>query len=208
MTAAQKVLSIPELRAQILAWIEASDGGRWIDPVLTAKRMEEDPDLSPDDAECWYYPNGVLVRCAQVNSDWWRDVIPLLWEEYDDRWPTPADLFDNIAPERRQLYANHIRKAALDLLEQGEVRQVARKCMRDVVFPNLKSLQLRVGGYNKLGDSDIELPIFHAPRLVSLDIDPRFEINPDTYGVFQEEWPKPLDLITVCFHPCAGMRQC
>lgn len=203
MTVAQRVLSLPELRAQVLAWIAADHGGPWTDPVLSSKMLEDDPTLSPSDAGYQYYSDGVLIRCAQVNSQWWHQAIPHLWEKLDLMWPTPEQVFEKIAPERRQRYANYVRETTMYLLEEKHSIPVARSCLADVVFPKLESMKLLVPGnafgYHSL--HDIEIPVFHAPHLVSLTIDPAFEWLPVSYRVCQKEWAVLLGLIAVSFVP-------
>lgn len=202
MAAAQRVLLLPELREQIFAWIHLDTNGVWEDPAWAASHIEEDPNADPDsdsdEPRHRYGRYGVLTRCAQVHSHWWHEVMPLVWEDWYDCYPTNLWMaFDRIEPSRRQLYANFVRTVKTDLLEnEGDICW-AQRCLSDVVFPKLETLMFFVRGCYSYKKNPVELPVFHAPRLVSLIIDPRFEIYPDTYGVFQEEWEKVFDLVVV-----------
>lgn len=123
---------------------------------------------------------------------------PLVWEDWYDFYPTNLwEAFDRIEPSRRQLYANFVRTVRTDLLEHEDVIWWAHSCLSNIVFPKLETLEFFVRGLYNDKENLVELPVFHAPRLVSLIIDPRFEIYPDTYGVFQEEWETVFDLVAV-----------
>lgn len=189
MSAAQRVLSLPELREQIFAWIHFDPDGFWEDA---------NPYRDSGDSTHWYGRYGVLTRCAQVHSHWWHEVMPLVWENWRDYITTNMwEAFHDIEPSRRQLYANFVRTVETNLLEDENSIEATQSCLSDVVFPKLETLTFYVRGCYDHKEKLVELPVFHAPRLVSLFIDPRFEIYPDTYGVFQEEWETVFDLVAV-----------
>lgn len=105
-------------------------------------------------------------------------------------------VFRKIDPARRQFYANFIRRAELGVLEENKQHiEAVKECLENITFPRLKCLRLRVPGWN--WDGEMEIPLFRAPQLTSLEIDPRFEINPDTFAVTQDEWEKVLEYIPV-----------
>lgn len=198
MAATQQALSMPEILAQIFVWV-SEDTGIWTDHAMTEENRRHSPDLSDSETEYQIDCYGVLVRCALVNSQWHDEAMRVLWNHWQDSCFCPrrlVDVFEKIDPARRQKYANFISQADLFVIEEDDRVEVAEKCFEGIIFPNLEHLLLQVPG-GAHGDDKIDIIPYGAPRLVTLEIDPRFEIYPDMYGVFQEEWEKIFELIPV-----------
>ena len=198
MAATQQALCMPEILAQIFFWV-FEDTGIWTDHVKTEEKRRRSPDLSDSETEYQIDCYGVLIRCALVNSKWHDEAMRVLWKHWQDRFFSPphlADVLEKIDPGRRQIYANFISEADLFVIEDDDRVEVAKKCFEGIIFPNLEHLLLRVPGYGH-GDHKVDIIPYSAPRLVTLEIDPRFEIYPDMYGVFQEEWETVFELLPV-----------
>lgn len=100
-------------------------------------------------------------------------------------------------PMRRQFYSDFIRRADLVVGESDDLIEMIRSTFEDITFPNLHTLRLSVPGTSYGQPYSVDVPIFHAPRLTALYLDPQFDPDAECYFVFQGEWKVLLDLITV-----------
>jgi hypothetical protein len=184
-TAVQRALLLPEILSLIFAWI----------------RQDRDYFYRGNfDEEEWEYRlsygrEGVLLRCGLVNKLWYAEAMPIMWSSpWSLGCVVPNSLpqfFLNMDPPRRQYYANFVETVTLATTskEQG-VR--ADLVLRDLKFPKLESVMLR------LVDHDgCYIPRVEKQAVKSVDIDPRFEVYPDTYGMSRDEIGSILDQITV-----------
>ena len=197
-TATRHALALPEMVHEILGWIMRDHASCWTVRKDGATEAPDD-DLEWNDWEDpprSYGRHGVLVQCAQVNRLWFSEAVPFLWADLAD-YPSDRSLpeFFVAVPDlaRRQLYASVVEQADLCPVEVGESAEAVDQSLRNVSFPRIESLRLRLPGC----DGPSHLPRVCCPRLVTLEIDPRFEHMPDTYCVLPQEWDEVLDQIPV-----------
>lgn len=89
---------------------------------------------------------------------------------------------------RRQFYADMIHRAEQVVIEDDHLFQTVQTTFEHIAFPNLKTVHLYVpGNCNYLSDR-VALPIFYAPQLSTLLIDPHYDWLPVSYFVSQDEW--------------------
>lgn len=189
---------MPHILAGIFASIWEDVEGIWLDHDLSEAMQNEHPEWSASEAEYRYDQLGVLVRCAQVNSQWYYEAVRILWRQWTDTFSLCLHAAcEKLEPARRQFYASFLYRACLFILEDDHQIDAAKDCLGDIIFPKLEHLTICVPGHG-WGDN-VEIPIIRAPRMIFLEIDPRFERNPDTYGVDQSEWERLFKLIPVSY---------
>lgn len=197
ISATNKVLTNPILLERIFAWI-LEDDLIYLDPA-------EDSDASSVESGT-YNVESTLVHCAQVCKEWFPSAARTIWRNsirdsaVTAQWNF-STYFEKIEPGRRQIYADFVESAELVLIEDKERACRTKELVEDLRFPNLTSIVLFVASYQWNDDIFHEIPIFHAPGLKSLEIDPHFECefgHPE-YFVSQDEWVRIFDLIVVSF---------
>jgi hypothetical protein len=166
ITAAQRVLSIPELVAEIFSWAAENYG----------KRPHPSPCL------CRLEAAGVTIhRCALVNSLWFHQAMRLVWE-----MPRKlnAGSFSHITPARRQFYAHFAKVLFIKVYPKHRgwlSRQ--KKILRDVTFPQARLAYMQILSSVR----NFYVPPFHAPALrvlhlhvlVAMDLYYRFYLPVD-----------------------------
>lgn len=199
-SAAHKVLSSPPLLERILTWISQDVYGNWPvskhpkPPPKENTHLHDDDD--DDEPEAWIEISGVLLRCALVNKTWFREAIRILWRNWEERMlysSVITETFSKIEPSRRQFYANLIHCAEVVVISDLQLCQLARDVLADITFSNLESVQITVPGHGR----NSEVPIFRAPRLKTLFIDPEYDWMPVSYSVNQDQWRRIFGIITV-----------
>lgn len=199
-SATHRVLNNPLILELILIWISRDKRGSWPDPERLRNLREENPDYSDNDYQHYFNANGVLVRCAQVSRQWHYEAARLLWRNWSDNycWYCPfVMVFEKIEPARRQFYAELIHHVVVYAVEREDLLQSVTEIFDGLCFSNLESLTLFVAGQPTTLDDRVEIPIFHAPKLRTLSFEPRYEWQPEMYGVDQDEWKALFDLVTV-----------
>jgi hypothetical protein len=195
-SAALQVLSSPLLLERIFTWISKDIYGWWPVPETPKDLPHDDDDYEPGE----YIENGgVLIRCATVNKTWFHEATRDLWRNWEERMLYGSVITETslkIEPDRRQSYANMIHSAEVVVIGDQRLCQLARTVFEDITFPNLKTVQLTVPRH---GRDRVEIPLFHAPRLKTLIIDPEFDSMPVSYSVGQAQWMMVFDIITVSF---------
>ncbi|KAJ5449787.1 uncharacterized protein N7458_006236 [Penicillium daleae] len=218
-SATYQVLYSPLLLEQILTWISEDTNGYWPRPEAPKKpqALNSTSNLNPNsDDDSDYDPTkyiesgGVLLRCALVNKHWFHESTRILWRHWKDQNLCRSVLTETFAKmklDRRQFYANMINRADLLLIGEyiacqvtqsitlsGEQRacQVVRSIFEDITFPNLRAVHLTVPGHF---DKRVEIPIFRAPRLKTLLLDPEYDWLPVSYSVSQDQWKMLFELI-------------
>jgi hypothetical protein len=182
MTVVPRALSIPEILSTIFMWIHQDQDGYWY-----VYDEEGDQDYG-------YGREGVLARCGVVNKLWHNEAMRYLWMA-----PTlgfmqnslPA-LFANIDPARRQFYANYIKTATLVTVSEDRAGE-CDDALRGVAFPKLQSLHMMLDGY---GDG-LYVPRIQIHRLAVLEINPQYDVNPETFGMTSDEMDTILEQIPV-----------
>ncbi|KAJ5822361.1 hypothetical protein N7447_004701 [Penicillium robsamsonii] len=200
-SAIYRALKNPLILELILKWI-SRDEGWWPDPERLRNLREENPHYSEDDHQHYFGAKGVLVRCAQVSRQWHYEAARVLWREWKqfEFWHYPfVTMFEKIEPARRQFYAELIHHVEVYAVEREELHQSVTGVFDGLCFSNLESLTLLVAGEPTPRDDRVEIPIFHAPRLITLSFDPYYGYDPETYGVGQDEWKQLFDIVTVRF---------
>ena len=205
MTAAYRVLSMPELLREIFSWINKDDGfsceigADAVDAFLESIDWNEVSSLSNIDwSNCpethYYHKRGVLLRCGLVNTLWWSEAIRFIWRNLGGRGP--GNFLDCFAgfhdPCRKQFHANLVKQADLVLINEDDA-DIYDSLIQGVIFPNLQRLCLYCP--NSLD----YIPQLQCPSLKILEIDPQFESEfgfPE-YGLSQEQWDKVLCQISV-----------
>ncbi|KAJ5633367.1 hypothetical protein N7490_009706 [Penicillium lividum] len=202
-SASHQVLTSSSLLEQIFTWIYEDIDGWWAVPEVSEKNSpEEITDSTDEDSRPYIERGGVLLCCALVSKQWFYEAARVLWRNWDDNrfyGSVFTETFQRIEPIRRQLYANMIHRATILLVEEEDLFQVVRNTFESVIFPNLKTVHLYVPGSCNYKTHRVELPIFHAPQLAILLIDPQYDLLPVSYAVSQDEWKTLFELITVRF---------
>ena len=207
------VLSNPILVQQIIEWIFKDY--RWWPVSQPSKKPSrgDNTDLSDDlddsddsdDSHPSFGRGGILARCAQVNKLWFYEAARVLWRDWDD-WPVFGQsvlfkTFEKMNPTRRQIYANMVQSAELVAIEDEDLLEKVQTTFEDITFPNLKTIELLVPGDCNYETNRVQIPIFHAPRLTSLSIDPHYEWDPPLYFVSRDEWKILFEIVRVsCRH--------
>ncbi|KAJ5358679.1 uncharacterized protein N7496_011092 [Penicillium cataractarum] len=198
-SAAHQVLSSPPLLECIFTWVSNDVYGSWPVPELLKPPSKENPNLHDDDEddepEAWIEISGVLLRCAIVNKTWFREAIRILWRNWEERILYSSGItetFSKIDHSQRQFYANLIHRAEVVVIGDWQLGQLARTVFQDITFSNLESVQFTVPGHG----NDSEVPIFRAPKLKTLLIDPEFDSMPISYSVHQDQWRGVFKIIT------------
>lgn len=167
MSATDRAFQLPELLAAILKRVQMTERSR-------------DRDRS-------------LLACCLVNSIWFSAAMPLLWASPTDRyvvetmWPTLPLLFSRIEPARRQMYADAVKNACLMSAERFAPYDEA---IQGVSFPALRTLTVYL-------DDGHHVPTVKGHQVRGLTLNPRFDVNPDTYGVDRDDIETILDQIAV-----------
>lgn len=185
-TAVQRALQMPEILSRIFERIYEDYKSYY--SVYDEEGEEEEVIYS-------YGREGVLVRCGLVNNLWYHEAMRLLW-----RAPTVGFYLQNsfvkyfakIDPARRQFYANYVEEAKLVTVNEERAAE-CDDVLKDVAFPRLKGVGMVLDDWN---DG------FYVPRIgkhwvTHLEIDPRFEYNPTTYGMTIDEMGMILEQIPV-----------
>lgn len=152
MTAAQRVLSTPELVAEIFTYLEKdtcavqAGFGNYIR---------------------WEY-HSTLLRCARVSPLWCAEAMRHFWRHPKATWyrNTLTHRFELLDPTRRQYYANFVIEGSLDIVYRKNLRQV-NDVFRFVTFPKLRRLHISVDNCQP----KIHLPKIDAPALTVLQIE-------------------------------------
>ncbi|CEO58614.1 hypothetical protein PMG11_03325 [Penicillium brasilianum] len=214
-SAARQVLSSPLLLECIFTWISKDIYGWWPVPETQKNPPRGNPDLPHDDDDDdddddepgeYIGSGGVLMRCATVNKTWFHETTRILWRNWEERTlygSVMTETFLKIEPDRRQFYANMIHRAEVILIGDQRLCRLARTVFEDITFPNLKTVQLAVPRH---GRDRVEIPLFHAPRLKALVIDPEFEPKPVSYSVGQAQWMMVFGIITDRFPSIENME--
>ncbi|PWY81507.1 hypothetical protein BO94DRAFT_547793 [Aspergillus sclerotioniger CBS 115572] len=199
-TATSHALALPEIVHEIFLWIMSDHASTW-------KFLKDGVTEEPNDDTDWsdweeshrsYGRHGVLVQCAQVNRLWFREAVPFIWPDladYEYYRSLPEFFVDVPDLARRQFYASFVEQADLRPVEVGESPQAVDQALSGVTFPKIQSLRLRLPGCYE----PYHLPRVCCPKMVTLEIDPRFEYMPDTYCVLREEWDEMLRQIPMIF---------
>lgn len=206
------VLSNPILVEQIIEWI-FEDCEWWPDSQPSTELSGgKNRDLS-DDSDDSDVPDPVvgryetLTRCARVNQLWFYEAARVLWRHWDD-WTAYGkyillESFEKINPTRRQIYANMIQSARLIVIEDDnflgkkDLVEKVETTFEEITFPNLKTMELLVPGDCDYKTYRVQIPIFHAPRLTSLSIDPHYEWDLSLYLVPRGEWKILFEIVRV-----------
>ncbi|EPS43384.1 hypothetical protein H072_2640 [Dactylellina haptotyla CBS 200.50] len=133
-----------------------------------------------------------LARCCRVNKFWFQESVRFLWRNPSvpsAGYKSLPQVLGNLELETRQMYANYIEQCTMHDYREGH-RFIVDKPLEKLEFPNLKYMKLMVDGYwwN-------QLPRLGKNTCKKLDLDPRFDVYPDTYGVTQDTLRKILDQI-------------
>jgi hypothetical protein len=101
MTATQRVLLLPEIRRSIIEW--AGEEPYDYDSFYDAKR----------DKEVSCSREYTLLCCGLVNKTWYREAMRILWKDLHPLlwWHNLPGYFRSITPDRRQFYANFVKRA-------------------------------------------------------------------------------------------------
>jgi len=182
--AVHSALHLPEILHIIFTWIQRDTGGFW--PLY---------DKEKDNAVDSYGVDGVLARCALVNKLWYLKAMPILWAFPNSHCGSkPAcltQIFGAIEPPRRQSLANFVREANLVTVDTSDNRDAA---IRGIAFPKLQTVTMTLDDY-----SGVHVPRIENHIIKSLDLDPRFEYYPDTYGMSPDQMESVLDQISIVF---------
>lgn len=189
ISAAHRALTSPILLETIFLFILADKLGQW-------EARSATNDSTADDSESQSYSHygsaGVLRRCAQVNRFWFHEALPHLWKDVvteASHYPL-SQIFQNIQPDRRQLYANFIERASERNYHDGE------KCdhiLHDLTFPRLKTLHVFLNHQHRF-------PQVRTDVLETLILDPHYEpCYPEMYFVDQDVSAAVLDQIAVLY---------
>ena len=217
LSAAQKVLAIPELLTLIIYWI-SEDTDFWHygpsplihlpSPISPSSSfpLPSYPSHNPEDKpeSTSHDRHGALLRCALVSQLWFSISIPFLWSDDASSSIPSGNLFQDlifrfscITPARRQLYADFVEKDTFMLVKpDSEKAKEADEVLKDVKFPRLKSLWMIMPGF---GTSYV--PKIDGKSVEILELDPSFDVNPDTYRVGGEELEEVLVQVAVSFSP-------
>ncbi|KAJ6784628.1 hypothetical protein PWT90_04484 [Aphanocladium album] len=142
-----------------------------------------------------------LCICARVCRAWFAEAVPLLWTHRSDGfvYDTLEDILGPIAPARRQLYADHIWRASLDVYdgfaEPPPATTTANPAFAGLRFPKLVGVRIKVqweGG---------RMPFLTAPNLAWAHLDPYYDgtMPSPLWGVHPEAWPGLFDQIAPNF---------
>lgn len=159
VTAAQRVFAIPELVGEILSWLVHS-----YDPGPPETKSEDTPNGSKSNT----VTHRTLLRCACVNSLWFREATRHLWEH-----PTPeahtsiAAYLANVSPPRRQMYADFIASGNLLIGPWNNLSETNSDVLDGLSFPRLHTLTL----YLYVGLQTILLPDVQTPSLSAIKIE-------------------------------------
>lgn len=186
-----------------MEWI-SEDCGCWPVSQTSEKPFQgENTDLNDsDDPLPSIGRGGILARCAQVNGLWFYEAARVLWRDWDD-WPICGQsvsfkTFEKMGPARRQIYANMVDSAELVAIEDEDLLEKIQTTLEDIKFPNLKTIELLVPGDCNYETNSVQIPIFHAPRLTRLCIDPHYEWISPLYFVSRDEWKILFQIVRVC----------
>ena len=208
-TAAQRALATDEILSIILNWIK-EDGDWWLDDPNEDKYSDDEDEendmasAAGDDSvrielerlglrKYVYGFEGVLLRCALVNRLWNAEAVPLLWSDIDfwDYGMSMPLVFGRIDPLRRQYFANLAKDPKLTAVDKDSAADVDAG-LRGASFPNLRAIYLRLPPSN-----NDHIPRIDAPGVVELFVDPPFDIYPDSYYIYGDQWDVILDDIAV-----------
>ncbi|KAK8054867.1 hypothetical protein PG993_000094 [Apiospora rasikravindrae] len=196
-SAAKHVLSIPELVAEIVAYIYE---GFQTAGYPHKKDLFGRTDYVATPGVRFHVKRAMFAPLARLNHLWFASVIPLLW-----RHPTQTRTdqcltgqFWNIAPERRSLYAQYIERGTLVFTSSPLNLRSAKKKVRrtkygetpesmleGLAFPRMKTLVIKA----RLGD--------RLPRL-GMNVVEDVLFDPHGRHVGRDQMHRDLRQIEVC----------
>ncbi|KAF7715792.1 Uncharacterized protein PECH_005960 [Penicillium ucsense] len=145
LTAAQRVLSSPELLSRILFWDA---------PSHKAELWEYD----------WIFPRDRFIKYALVNSIWFHEAMRFVW--WNGLSLAKLGAIDSMAPLRRVLYLKYVVHVNFHNDSRGQFASVQNRIWRGLMFPALRVATLHVRPAQRL----LSLPEIRAPNLEKLTL--------------------------------------
>jgi hypothetical protein len=177
MTAAQRAMPMPEILSIILK-NQDEDNICYFSSYLDSER------------------ENFLFRCGLINKLWYTEAMPLLWSATivgDLLSNSLPKYFTNIDSERRQFYANLVEKAVIVTVNEEKAAE-DDAVLKGLKFPKLDYMWMMLDDHQ----DGFYVPRVEGHCIKTLEIDPRFELYPDTYGMTRDEIGMILEQIPVC----------
>ncbi|KAJ5960989.1 uncharacterized protein N7479_008139 [Penicillium vulpinum] len=175
---AHRALALPEIVGEILFWVERDTRNTRI----------------------WHLGR-CLLNCALVNKTWCHEAIRILWSDMEVHGKSLNEIMIPISPDRRQNYANLVKKAAV-LTYSEATEKIVQPALENVIFPQLHTLHLLLVFRDLSTEECIRTLNLNIPNLRTLHIN--YWIAP--MFLYPDQWDYLTERISVIFPGLLNVR--
>lgn len=152
----------------------------------------------------------ILSRCCRVNRLWYAEASRQLAEEHALRGvidPFDPEHLSALAeirdepPGQRQRHANLLKLVTLSNIRDPASASAPEDPTYSLAFPRVKALHLRLDDHLAANGQGWHIPPLGPSRIELLELDPRYERNPEAFGLTPNDWEDILEQIPVCTVP-------